>query len=275
MNYRWAYTIAWVGLLLLNLGCKKEKIAAPPLIFGHAGTALSPERAVYPPNSELAIAYGLDALNADGVEIDVQMTKDSVLVLFHDNFLNPDFESNSPTAECVASLTWAELQTLPNNQENPVVLLSKALPEILQRGKFAFLDVKHYNFCSESFINFSAFNWAINQLLDPLTSLEKKRTTVNCRNIDLLATLSDTTVQKSFETEDVELGISYQATFGINLITTKLSAFTGAKALQLENAELDYAFYQVKTRADIKAAAEYAPYLLISDNIAATRRYYY
>ena len=29
-----------------------------------------------------------DVLDADGVEVDVQMTKDSVLVLFHDAFLN-------------------------------------------------------------------------------------------------------------------------------------------------------------------------------------------
>jgi glycerophosphoryl diester phosphodiesterase len=51
--------------------------------FGHAGMGISSQ---YPFNSFESISNALN-IGAEGVEIDIQMTKDSVLVLFHDRTL--------------------------------------------------------------------------------------------------------------------------------------------------------------------------------------------
>lgn len=57
--------------------------------FGHAGMGISSQ---YPFNSFESISNALN-LGADGVEIDIQMTKDSVLVLFHDRTLQKQTDS--------------------------------------------------------------------------------------------------------------------------------------------------------------------------------------
>jgi len=63
-------------------------------VYGHAGSGLKPEQYNYPPNSLESIRKAIMADGADGVEIDVQMSKDSVLYLFHDDRMegNTNFE---------------------------------------------------------------------------------------------------------------------------------------------------------------------------------------
>ena len=127
------------------------------IVLGHAGTALSPERTIYPPNSEKSITYALDALNADGVEVDIQLTKDSVLVLFHDDYM----EDKS----CISSHTWKEIQTMNETEKHPILRLRTVLPFVLDRSRILMLDVKHYSFCNEDNVNYTTFNWALNNEL--------------------------------------------------------------------------------------------------------------
>lgn len=86
-----------------------------PIIFGHRGTNIfSRENTVD--------AYKLATqLGANGFELDVQLTKDSQLVVMHDNFLNTrtNVESLFPTSRArsdgryyIADFTVAELKTL-------------------------------------------------------------------------------------------------------------------------------------------------------------------
>lgn len=81
------------------------------MIIGHAGlgfpSVVFPFNP-YPANGFTALQKAIE-YGADGLEIDVQMTKDSVLVLFHDTNL----ESNSPLEGCIRNMTWAELENTP------------------------------------------------------------------------------------------------------------------------------------------------------------------
>lgn len=55
---------------------------SPPLIIAHGGT-----KRLAPENSMLAFNIA-DSLNVDMLEVDVQLTKDSVLIAFHDDILD-------------------------------------------------------------------------------------------------------------------------------------------------------------------------------------------
>lgn len=65
---------------------------------------------LYPMNSYESILQCLN-LGADGTEIDVQMTKDSVLVAFHDD----DLSASTEMEGAINSYTWAELNDLSYN----------------------------------------------------------------------------------------------------------------------------------------------------------------
>lgn len=89
-----------------------------PLVLGHRG---SPRKA--PENTLAAYQYAWDE-GADGVELDVRMSRDRQLVLSHDDmFHSPDLEA--PTS--LSRLTLAEIQKLPPRDGHSIPTLSEAL----------------------------------------------------------------------------------------------------------------------------------------------------
>ncbi|MFT5821045.1 MAG: glycerophosphoryl diester phosphodiesterase [Crocinitomix sp.] len=271
MNWRWGLHIILGLILTINFSCKKEEYSVIPIIYGHAGAALSEERAVFPPNSEQSILYAFNALAADGVEVDVQMTKDSVLVLFHDEFIEWD---NTESHTCIAELSWSEIENFNSDEKYPIIRLSRLVAIMRGNSKKVILDLKHYNHCSEGFENVETFNWALNNELAELESDEKSYFTANCRNIELLNAVECGAMQKSFETENIPLAIDYAAIYALDLIVINRVGFTLEEAELLENAEIDYCIFGVKTKKEIKATANFRPKIIISDNIAGTKAYY-
>ena len=81
-------------LLLLTTACKKvedgpiENLNGGIIrVVGHAGLGFESTLTPYPSNTLSSIRKAVEGFNADGVEVDVQLSKDSVPVLYHDNTL--------------------------------------------------------------------------------------------------------------------------------------------------------------------------------------------
>ena len=80
-----------ICFLLLNVQCKKTKytddnyFGGKVIILGHRGMGML---YLKPGNTYDAISPAI-GIGADGAEVDIQLTKDTVLVLFHDHLLNP------------------------------------------------------------------------------------------------------------------------------------------------------------------------------------------
>jgi len=70
--------------------------------FGHSGMGIASQ---FPINSFESIVSAVN-IGVDGVEIDVQLTKDSVLILFHDK----EMEGSTNLEGFVWEKTWAEIQ---------------------------------------------------------------------------------------------------------------------------------------------------------------------
>jgi glycerophosphoryl diester phosphodiesterase len=75
---------------------------APPLVYAHRGGA-----ALRPENTVTAFDHGL-ALGADGLELDVHLSRDGVVVVHHDRVLERTTNGRGPLAACTA----AELRRL-------------------------------------------------------------------------------------------------------------------------------------------------------------------
>lgn len=98
--------IAFIWTLIS--GCKKESFIIENInnnkieVLGHGGMGISN---LYPINSLESISNCV-ALDADGSEIDVQITKDGVLVAFHDSELS----ASTDMSGIIHSLSWEELK---------------------------------------------------------------------------------------------------------------------------------------------------------------------
>lgn len=97
-----------ITCILMFLACKDERIEINNLngnriiALGHGGMGISYS---LPMNSFESLSMALKK-GADGVEIDVQMTKDSVLIAFHDELLS----EHTHQSGFVYEKTWKELE---------------------------------------------------------------------------------------------------------------------------------------------------------------------
>lgn len=93
----------------------------------------------YPENTELAFRKAVEAGGAyRGMETDVQMTKDSVLVCMHDNTLKRT--TGAPGA--VSDYTFEELETLDAGQGEKVPLLATYLDICREGGLIPYVEMK-------------------------------------------------------------------------------------------------------------------------------------
>ncbi|MFT6321273.1 MAG: glycerophosphoryl diester phosphodiesterase [Granulosicoccus sp.] len=102
--------------------------------FGHAGMGISSQ---YPFNSFESISNALN-IGAEGVEIDIQMTKDSVLVLFHDRTL----QEQTDLEGLIYDQNWDDLKEA--TYKNPLFAEYKivSLDQLFEHLK----NVKDYQF---------------------------------------------------------------------------------------------------------------------------------
>lgn len=75
-------------------------------VIGHAGTGFQSLINPYPSNSFESIKHAVDGLNADGIEIDIDLSKDSTIVLYHDQTL----EKATNCSGCVNQHSASELE---------------------------------------------------------------------------------------------------------------------------------------------------------------------
>lgn len=132
--------------ILILFSCKKESFNIQNLNgnkidkLGHAGLGIGD---TYPMNSLESILHCL-SYDMDGSEFDVQMTKDSVLVLYHDEFL----ESKTNFKGKINQFTWEELKnvtyTITPHLSYNLVRLQDLFDQVdAKKHTFAF-DIKLY-----------------------------------------------------------------------------------------------------------------------------------
>lgn len=100
-----------LGFILLS-GCQKTDLTQTAqlnfgkiLVFGHAGAGMGILHTPNPPNSEESILSAIDFHGADGVEVDIQILKDSVVIVYHDN----DLSTQTNCQGCLQEKTSADL----------------------------------------------------------------------------------------------------------------------------------------------------------------------
>ena len=256
MKSLWALNFIGAFLLTISWSCKKQEDLPEVIVYGHAGTTLYSERWVYPANTVESVLYALDVLDADGVEVDVQMTNDSVLVLYHDAYL----DEVTKLSGCIHEYNFADLDNIQVYQTKyEIARLDEVMKICFERNKKIYLDLKPYHYCDSTNINYSTFNNSLNDLLAIYTLDERSDITVNTRNTDLLMVLSDTSIIKSFETENSDEGIlMYQ-----NNVTQELcinySAMTATVAESLTNLGIKFSLFGVKTTDEIRSAMTFFP----------------
>ena len=151
------------------MGCKKESFNVENLNgnridkMGHGGMGFSN---LYPINSLESILRCLNS-GADGTEIDVQLTKDGVLVAFHDANLSKSTNKNG----IIQSMNWEDVKDAQYNNTHfstyKIQSLENIFSAIPTQGEKTFtLDIKLYSEDNDQSSYFNNFTDAIVQFFD-------------------------------------------------------------------------------------------------------------
>lgn len=151
--------IVLISILLVS--CSKKKEFDQIKVVGHAATGLEILNSVYHDNSKEAVEMALSIEGCDGVEIDIQLSKDGTLWLFHDDHL--DKETNG--TGCINELTDSQLSSIEYKTIHKEKLARlEDLNLTLFKGKELFLDIRHVTACSGDFVNVSQVISNLNEL---------------------------------------------------------------------------------------------------------------
>jgi glycerophosphoryl diester phosphodiesterase len=144
--------------IALTVGCKKEELEADHNILacGHGGSGFQSYSNPYPANSMSSIQRAIEGLGADGVEVDVQMSADKKLFLYHNN----ELESMTGCTGCIPGMNSADIMQCKYDRDFGVNQFSDEkialLESVLERyskypqKKIIYLDLRINNECDPS-----------------------------------------------------------------------------------------------------------------------------
>ncbi len=178
--------------LFMTLGCGEKDFDIVNLnnnqvtILGHGGMGIEH---LYPLNSFESIQHCLQ-LGADGTELDIQMTEDSVLVVFH----NERLESATHLSGQIFDKTWAEIKDAqylyPPYAGYKIIRLDRLFFNISNPEQYTFfLECKPYRpAASAAYVD--SFARALISIIDQYR-LERDRIFIESGKTDLIASLKE------------------------------------------------------------------------------------
>jgi glycerophosphoryl diester phosphodiesterase len=248
-------------------------------VLGHGGMGIS---SVYPINTFESIMNCLN-LGTDGSEIDVQMTKDSVLVAFHDS----DLSEKTNLTGSVSQYTFAELQA-GNYDEMPyksyaIISLDQLFSNIddLSSHKFTF-DCKLYNADKNDDAYLGRFANAIEAIALKYQIQRKLLIESNDKNFLMLLGAKDYNFKLFIYPQTFEEGLETAKELNLFGITIANEDITAEQVVQSHDAGFRIAVWNVQTEDENIVAIRKNPDFIQTDKVkhlveamAATDEVYY
>jgi len=160
MNFR--SLILLYPVLLFLQSCSKVTPCDNIEVFGHAAMGLSMPNSGYHANSMEAIDLALHFPSLTGIELDVRMSNDGQLWLYHNDFL----EDETTGEGCIEEKMCSEIEVLNYKSIHKEKLVRLSSLEI-DSSKQYILDLKFNNACQQNLVNVATYKQALDLLWKP------------------------------------------------------------------------------------------------------------
>ncbi len=236
--------------------CTKKEDFSKIKILGHAGNGLNISNSMYHDNSLNSIHLAVSHAGCDGVEIDVQLSKNGTAWLFHDTNLKKEANLDA----CVNSTSDTELEQLSYNHFNDEKLLK--LNDLSLSTKTLFLDLRHYNYCSETVVDLNAFILELSLFREQNLTCE----IYVCTNfIDWIIPLQNEGFKVCFAPNSKSEYDEKNA----NAFLFKNAEISKSEVEAFQNAGKEVFIFELRSPKGIRSALRKHPNCIISDDIKA------
>jgi len=146
--------ILFSAVLIILSACEKKSIYGNIEILGHGGNGLEIVNAFYHDNSLESIELALLTDGCDGVELDVRLSADGTLWLFHDN----ELDGGTNGTGCVETSTDEYLSTLHYKTIDKESLIKLSdVPKSYLANKKVYIDSRNSISCTNGSVDLSTF----------------------------------------------------------------------------------------------------------------------
>ena len=262
--------IALIFTLALFVGCKKETFTIQNnngnqiFILGHGGMGFSN---LYPINSLESISNCLN-IGATGSEMDVQMTKDSVLVAFHDSNLSP----STDMIGIVNSMTWEEIQNANylNAPYSPysLVRLEDIFTSITDYSNYIFtFDIKLYGATTDFDGYYDTFSSALVKFYDKFGL--HSNVYIESQNITFLGVIraKAPSLRVYYYPQTFDDGLNIALEYGVQGITISNEVIDVDQVALAHQYGLFVTIWGVNTKEKNKDAIRKNPDMIQTDNV--------
>lgn len=251
------------------------------LKLGHAGlgfkSLINPFNP-YPTNGITALKKAMD-YGADGIEVDLQMTKDSVIVLYHDMTL----EGSTNMEGCIPEKTWSEIKNAEYKlgffydlfQSDNILRLDSLLSWCQSLDVFPHLhfDTRIHNMCDDT----SPYSYKVDmgtvlvQLLTEYQVPPEKVLIISSVStfVEHLQTINKTFPISYEETADFEKGLNLVVELGISSMTIKPKLLTKEKVAEAHKNNIEIVTFGAKSRSGNANLIRLNPDVIHSNNVRA------
>jgi glycerophosphoryl diester phosphodiesterase len=255
------FKISFIILLFLFFSCKKEGDFSATQIFGHAGNGLNISNSIYHDNTKNSVDLALSQNGCDGVEVDVQISKDGTCWLFHDPILQDESDGhgclNSKSDEEIAKYHY---KTLKSEK------LSK-LSDLEMNGKSLFLDLRHSNLCENKLVD-------VNLLKAEMTKLKENnplsKVYLNTGYQPWLHELKSLNLEIVYSPTKVENVEEIAITYDVKSFIYKNQEIEKSQVEYLQNKGYSIFIFEVRSPKGIRSAFKKKPFCIISNDVKAT-----
>jgi glycerophosphoryl diester phosphodiesterase len=253
-------------ILLIAFACSKNKDFEQIKVIGHAATGLEMSNSVYHDNTKEAVEFALSIEGCEGVEIDIQLSQDGNLWLYHDEKLQTQTNGEG----CINDQTSQALdQVNYSTTANEKLTALEELDLSIFKGKEMLLDLRHYSACSPDFVDVSS-------VIEKLTALNLKTPT----NFNVTCIISNSQWIQPFLTEGFQVYYSiysqdefekYESLFpGITGYIVKNADFTKDEVQMIKNSGKKVYIFEMRSPKGIRKALRKYPDGVVTDDIRAT-----
>lgn len=253
-------------ILLITAACSKSKSFDGIEILGHAATGLENINSPYHDNTKEAVEYALSMEGCDGIEIDVQLSADGELWLFH----NTNLELETNTNGCVSNLSFAELsQTRYTTIGKEKLVRLRDLDTNYFKGKKIVLDIRHYNECANQVVD-------QNQIIQHLQTIGFSQPT----SFEVSCILGNSEWMDDFL--NAGLSVLYSI-YSMSEFTSSVSNFPTLDGFVVKNADFSEAditeikadnkkvyIFEIRSPKGIRSALKKYPTGVLTDDLRAT-----
>ncbi|NNF02328.1 MAG: glycerophosphodiester phosphodiesterase [Bacteroidia bacterium] len=243
-------------------------------VIGHGGSGIATIINPYPWNSWTSITRAIDGYGADGVEVDVQLSKDDIPILYHDIAL----ESMTNCDGCIRNVNSGDLENCEYDFDlsfgkEYLIKLEKVLqryasyddpPEI-------YLDLRSDNLCDPTIDSYrSELSSAISMIIDRFSAHSFIRIGSNDQTLlNQIANLQGT-VKVYYQVDNIDLAIPIAVASNYAGLIISGSKASKEQVASAHSMGIEIVLFGMRSRSKILSALKKHPDAVITDDINLT-----